>query len=176
VSQRPLSAQSQAELWGAEAKRLADSGHDLAALDLYRKAADLVPGAPWLQQRTAELAKKLKRPDLAVAYFKRSAAGFAKAGFEKRCVVPLRQAWSVAREQLPRSQEEFCDIARELTQTLKRLNLAADAETLVDQTNDALRRSGIRVTLDLSGVASLSTSPDRTSWRPTLTPRSAKSA
>jgi tetratricopeptide (TPR) repeat protein len=169
VTQRPTTVQGQAESWAAEAKRLADAGRDLAALDLYRKAADLVPGAPWLQLRTAELAKKLNRADLAILYFRRSASGFAKAGFAKRSIPPLRQAWSVAREQLPRMHEEFCDAARELNEALTELNLRADAESLVEQTNDALRKHNIR--LDSAGRSASSSPGAHPSWRPTLTPR-----
>ncbi len=173
MTQRPHSVQGQAEAWAAEAKRLADAGRDLAALDLYRKAADLVPGAPWLQLRTAELAKKLNRADLAVSYFRRSANGFARAGFAKRCIAPLRQAWSVARQQLPRLHEDFCNTARELTEALTQLNLRADAESLVEQTNDALRKHGIRVELDASGASGPSGPGLHPSWRPTIAPRSA---
>jgi hypothetical protein len=164
VTDRPLSARTQAEQWGAEAKRLADAGREVAAFDLYRKAADALPGAPWLQHRTAELARKLKRNDLALAYFRRSADGFGKAGFERRAVAPLRMAWAVARENLPVMSDALTEVSHELAQLLTRLALTADAEAVVEQTNDALRHARLQGTV---------AAPKRESWRPTLTPRPA---
>ena len=76
MSTPSLSVQEQAERWGAEAKRLADAGQELAAFELYRKAADALPGAPWLLHRTAEVARRIKRVDLAIEYFRRSATAF----------------------------------------------------------------------------------------------------
>jgi tetratricopeptide (TPR) repeat protein len=137
-----MTRQAQAERWGSEAKRLADSGRDVAAFDLYRKAADILPLAPWLQLRTGELARKLKKHDLAINYFIRSGQAFIQAGFAKRSVAPLRQAWTVAREQLPGTEESFIDVARELAQVLKDQRFIADAEVLVEQTNEALRNCG----------------------------------
>ncbi len=167
VTDRPPSLRSQGERWGTEAKRLADAGRDLEAFDLYRKAADALPGAPWLQHRTAELARKLKRLDLASSYFRRSADGFVKAGFERRAVAPLRLAWSVSREQLPSMAAEFSEVAHQLSTLLARLGLPADAELINEQTADALRQSQLRTSL---AAARVSPTPERESWRPTLTP------
>jgi hypothetical protein len=41
------------ERWRAEANKLADGVNEAAALDLYRRGADELAGAPWLQHRTA---------------------------------------------------------------------------------------------------------------------------
>jgi hypothetical protein len=162
VIDRPLALRSQAEQWGAEAKRLADAGCEVAAFDLYRKAADTLPGAPWLQHRTAELARKLKRDDLALVYFRRSADSFCKAGFERRAIAPLRLAWSVAREHLPATSDALAEVAHELSQIFTRLALTTDAETIIEQTNDAFRHARLQ---------SSTPAPKRESWRPTLTPR-----
>lgn len=170
VTERPISVRTQAERWGAEAKRLADAGREVAAFDLYRKAADALPGAPWLQHRTAELAHKLKRADLALEYFRRSANGFIKAGFDRRAVAPLRMAWSVAREQLPAMATSLSDVAHELAGLLVRLALVADAEVVRDQTDDALRQARLR---SLAPASERSSASKRESWRPTLTPRPA---
>jgi hypothetical protein len=148
--------QAQVERWGAEAKRLADSGREVAALDLYRKAADALPGAPWLQHRTAELARKLKRNDLAIVYFMRSADGFVKASFPKRAVAPLRAAWSVAREGMPRTSDQFIQISHDLARLQAGLGLAADASVTLDYANDALRRAGFREAFDTSSPPSAS--------------------
>lgn len=170
VTDRPDSVRTQAERWGAEAKRLADTGRDVAAFDLYRKAADSLPGAPWLQHRTAELARKLKRHDLALAYFRRSANGFLKAGFERRAVAPLRLAWAVARENLPGMNDAFAEIAHELSELLNRLALSADADAVREQTQDAIRHAEVRSSTPAPDRDSDS---KRESWRPTLTPRPA---
>ena len=170
VTERPESVRAQAERWGAEAKRLADAGREVAAFDLYRKAADSLPGAPWLQHRTAELARKLKRDDLALAYFRRSASGFLKAGFERRAVAPLRLAWSVARDNLPAMTDAFSEVARELSELLSQLVLAADAEAVVEQTHDAIRHAALRSS---APSARQDSDSKRESWRPTLTPRPA---
>lgn len=137
-----MTRQAQAERWGSEAKRLADSGREVAAFDLYRKAADILPLAPWLQLRTGELARKLKKPELAINYFVRSAQAFIQAGFAKRSVPPLRQAWSVAREQLPTAENAFVEVAHELVRVLKEQRFVADAEVVVEQTGEALRSCG----------------------------------
>jgi hypothetical protein len=170
VTDRPISVRTQAERWGAEAKRLADAGRDVAAFDLYRKAADALPGAPWLQHRTAELAHKLKRDELSLEYFRRSASGFVKAGFDRRAVAPLRMAWSVAREHLPAMTESFADVAHDLSELLSRLALTADAEVVREQTEDALRHARLR---SAAPKSDRSAGQKRDSWRPTLTPRPA---
>jgi hypothetical protein len=139
--------ETQVERWGAEAKRLADTGHTAEALELYQKASDALPGAPWLQLRTAELARKLKRGDVAIVYFRRAADGFSRAGFAKRALAPRRAAWSVAREGLPATQETFVAISLELAKLQAELGSATDAEFTIDHANDALRRSGIRHTI-----------------------------
>ncbi|MGC4091873.1 MAG: hypothetical protein QM756_29115 [Polyangiaceae bacterium] len=148
------SIQEQAERWGAEAKRLSDGGHDIAAFDLYRKAADALPGAPWLQLRTGEVARKLKRDDLALEYFRRSAAAFRKAGFDKRAIAPLRMAWSIARGNLPQHGEMFLETAHELSRLLSGLGLNADAESTLEETHDGLRRAGLGRLLRDSSPAS----------------------
>ena len=143
MSTPSLSIQEQAERWGAEAKRLADDGRDLAAFDLYRKAADALPGAPWLQHRTAEVARKLKRDELAIEYFRRSAAAFKKAGFDKRAVAPLRMAWTIARGDLSQFGEHFVESAHDLSHLFGALGLAADAASTLEETEESLRRAGL---------------------------------
>lgn len=141
----PLDLRTQAERWGAEAKRLADAGNDDAALELYRKAADLLPGAPWLQQRTAELARKLSQHDVALLYYRQSAEAFLKAGFAKRALPPLRSAWCVAREGLPASRAQLLELSKRLSELQKSLGFLADAEVTLDHTSDALRKCGVPV-------------------------------
>jgi tetratricopeptide (TPR) repeat protein len=134
--------EAQVERWTAEAKKLADGGNEAAALDLYRRAADELPGAPWLQHRTAELARKLKKHDAAITYFRRAATAFQIADFSKRAVAPLRTAWSLAIDGLPTTSRLLVELAVELMQLHKSLGFAADAAVTFERTNTALRTRG----------------------------------
>jgi len=141
VKQRRL-LEAQVERWTADAKKLADAGKEAAALDLYRRAADELPGAPWLQHRTAELARKLKQHDAAIMYFRRAATAFEVADFAKRAVAPLRTAWSLAMDGLPGSSKVLVELALELMQVHRRLGFTADATVTLERTNTALRSRG----------------------------------
>ena len=134
--------EAQVERWTAEAKKLADRGKEAAALDLYRLAADELPGAPWLQHRTAELARKMKKNDVAIAYFRRAATAFQIADFCKRAVAPLRTAWSLAIDGLPTTSKLLVELAVELMQLHRSLGFAADATVTFERTNTALRTRG----------------------------------
>jgi hypothetical protein len=134
--------EAQVERWTADAKKLADSGKEAAALDMYRRAADELAGAPWLQHRTAELARKLKKNDIAITYFRRAATAFQIADFAKRAVAPLRTAWTLAIEGLPATSKALVDVAVELMQVHRRLGFAADATVTFERTNAALRNRG----------------------------------
>src|SRR5690349_19947962 len=113
VSHRRL-LEAHAELWTHQAKKLAVTGKEAAQLDLHRRAADELAGAPWLQHRTVELARKLKQNDIAIVYFRRSATSFQIADFAKRAVAPLRTAWALAIEGLPVTSKLVVDLAVEL--------------------------------------------------------------
>jgi hypothetical protein len=141
VRQRRL-LDAQVERWTAEAKKLAEAGKDGEALELYRRAADELPGAPWLQHRTAELARKLRQPDVAISYFRRAATAFQIADFVKRAVAPMRTAWSLAVDNLPGTSKVLVELALELMQLQRRLGFAADATVTLERTNLALRTRG----------------------------------
>jgi hypothetical protein len=134
--------EAQVELWTNQAKKLAETGKEAAALDLYRRAADELAGAPWLQHRTAELARKLKKNDIAIVYFRRAATAFQIADFVKRAVAPLRTAWALAIEGLPVTSKLVVDLAVELMQLHRRLGFTADASVTFERTNTALRARG----------------------------------
>lgn len=134
--------EAQVERWTAEAKKLVETGKDAAALELYRRAADELPGAPWLQHRTAELARKLKKNDAAIIYFRKAATAFQIADFSKRAVAPLRTAWSLAIDGLPATSRLLVELAVELMQLHRRLGFAADATVTFERTNSALRTRG----------------------------------
>jgi tetratricopeptide (TPR) repeat protein len=134
--------EAQVERWIAEAKKLAETGKEAAALELYCRAADELPGAPWLQHRTAELARKLKRNDTAINYFRRAATAFQIADFSKRAVAPLRTAWTLSIDGLPGTSKLLVEVAIELMQLHRRLGFAADAGVTFERTNAALRTRG----------------------------------
>lgn len=134
--------EARVERWTAEAKKLVEAGNEAAALELYKKAADELPGAPWLQHRTAELSRKLKQPDAAILYFRRAATAFQLAEFAKRAIAPLRTAWTIAVENLPSTSKSLVELAQELMQIQKRLGFAADASVTLERTNAALRGRG----------------------------------
>jgi hypothetical protein len=140
TQQRQLDAQI--ERWTSDAKKLMESGKEAAALELYQRAADQLPGAPWLQHRTAELARKLKQPDIAIIYFRRAATAFQIADFPKRGVAPLRTAWSLAIDGLPGTSKLLVELGLELMQLHRRLGFAADATVTFERTNAALRARG----------------------------------
>lgn len=141
VKQRRL-LEAQVERWTAEAKKLTDAGKDAAGLELYRRAADELSGAPWLQHRTAELARKLRQNEVAIVYYRRAATAFQMAEFPKRAVAPLRTAWSLAIEGLPGTSKLLVEVATELMQLHRRLGFAADASVTLERTNAVLRGLG----------------------------------
>jgi len=134
--------EAQIERWTSDAKKLAESGRETAALELYCRAADELPGAPWLQHRTAELARKLKKNDVSINYFRRAATAFQIADFSKRAVAPLRTAWSLAVDGLPGTSKLLVELALDLMQLQRRLGLSADATVTFERTNAALRTRG----------------------------------
>lgn len=134
--------EAQVERWTNEARKAAEAGKEAEALELYRRAADELSGAPWLQHRTAELARKQKKGDVAIAYFRRAATAFQLADFPKRAVAPLRTAWSLAVDGLPGTSRVLVDVAVELMQVHRRLGFSVDATVTFERTNAALRARG----------------------------------
>jgi len=140
VGQKEL--EERVERWIAEAKKQHELGNAAAAIELYRNAADQLPGAPWLQHRTAELARKLEQNDVAILYFRRAATSFQLAQFTKRAIAPLRFAWTLAVEGLPQTSHSLVEVASELIQVNRKLGLSTDATVILERTNAALRGRG----------------------------------
>jgi hypothetical protein len=136
------SVQLQVEALTAVAKKLTSEGNDLQALEAYKTASGLMLGAPWLQHRTAELARKLKQPEVAALHYRRAAAAFIRAGFPKRALSPLRTAWQVSIALLPGNASAFITIGLELANVQRELGFAADAKLTLTNTNVALEASG----------------------------------
>lgn len=134
--------EAQVEHWIADAKKLLESGKEAAALELYRRAADELPGAPWLQHRTAELSRKLKQDEVSIAYYRRAATAFQLAGFVKRAVAPLRSGWTLAIDRLPGTARILVEIAPELMQLYRQLGFVADATLILERSNEVLRAQG----------------------------------
>jgi hypothetical protein len=143
TSLKPTDAvQLQVEALTATAKKLTGEGQEMQALEAYKTASSLMLGAPWLQHRTAELARKLKQPEVAALHYRRAAAAFIRAGFPKRALAPLRTAWQATIALLPGAASQFITIGLELANVQRELGFAADAKLTLTNTNLALEASG----------------------------------
>jgi hypothetical protein len=138
----PESPQARVELLAAEAKKHSGAGNETAALECYKQAASLMPGAPWLQHRTAELARKLKQLEVAAIHYRRAAAAFIAAGFRKRALSPLRNAWQASLSTLPEHSELFIAVTLELAHAQRELGFGPEAALSIASANQALRASG----------------------------------
>jgi hypothetical protein len=146
VSQLPPkdddTVQAKVELLAAEAKKHNGAGDEAKALECYQRAAELMPGAPWLQHRTAELARKLKELEVAVLHYRRAAAAFIAAGFPKRALAPLRNAWQSSLSILPAQSSDFAALTLELAHVQRELGLVPEAIVSIANANQALRACG----------------------------------
>jgi tetratricopeptide (TPR) repeat protein len=134
--------QAKVELLAAEAKKHNGAGEEAKALECYRQAAELMPGAPWLQHRTAELARKLKQLEVAVLHYRRAAAAFIVAGFPKRALAPLRNAWQASLSILPAQSGTFAALTLELAHVQRELGFQPEAFVSIANANQALRACG----------------------------------
>ena len=143
MTPRPTdSVQAQVEALTAVAKKLTGEGKEAQALETYKTASGLMLGAPWLQHRTAELARKLKQPEVAALHYRRAAAAFIRAGFPKRALSPLRTAWQLSVSLLPGQASVFITISLELANVQRELGFAADAKVTLTNSNLALEAAG----------------------------------
>ncbi len=135
------SVQLQVEALTAVAKKLGIEGKQAQALEAYKTASGLMLGAPWLQQRTAELARKLRQPEVAVLHYRRAAAAFIRAGFPKRALAPLRTAWQLS---IPLSGDAsaFIALSVEFANVQRELGFAGDARLTLTNADLALETSG----------------------------------
>lgn len=134
--------QAQVETLIAVAKKFTSEGNEIQALETYTTASGLMLGAPWLQHRTAELARKLKQPDVATLHYRRAAAAFIRAGFPKRALSPLRVAWQLYLPLLPNQASPFITVSLELANVQRELGLVTDAKLTLTNANLALEASG----------------------------------
>ncbi len=138
----PDSTQARVEQLTEAAKHLSRAGKEADALETYRQAAELMPGAPWLQHRTAELARKLKKFDLAVQHYRRAGAAFIGAGFPKRALGPLRTGFTLAVGELPKQPSVFVSLVLELAELQRALGFPADGALTISNANHVLALSG----------------------------------
>ena len=138
----PESPQARVEVLAAEAKKHSAAGHEAMALECYKQAASLMLGAPWLQHRTAELARKLKQLDVAAVHYRRAAKAFTGAGFPKRALSPLRNAWQASLSALPEDADSFISVTLELAHAQRELGFGPEAALSVANANQALIASG----------------------------------
>lgn len=136
------SVQEQVETLIAVAKKLTAEGNEVQALETYKTASGLMLGAPWLQHRTAELARKLKQPEVATLHYRRAAAAFIRAGFPKRALSPLRTGWQLSVPLLPKGASPFITLTLELANVQRELGFGADAKATLSNANLALEASG----------------------------------
>ncbi len=136
------SVQAQVEALTAVAKKLSSDGKEAQALEAYKTASALMLGAPWLQHRTAELARKLGQPEVAVLHYRRAAAAFIHAGFPKRALAPLRTAWQLSIVLLPGYASPFITLSLEFANVQRELGFAVDAKLSLTSTDHALEASG----------------------------------
>jgi len=134
--------QQQVDALTVVAKKLSSAGKEAQALEAYQKASELMLGAPWLQHRTAELARKLKQPEVASLHYRRAAAAFIGAGFPKRALAPLRTAWQLSLSLLPGNVSAFIAASMELANIQSALGHPADATLTLANANQALETSG----------------------------------
>ncbi|HEY4106317.1 MAG TPA: hypothetical protein VGM44_20600, partial [Polyangiaceae bacterium] len=118
--------QARVERLTTEAKHFASAGKDAPALEAYRRASELMPGAPWLQHRTAELARKLKQYEVAAEHYRRAGSAFIGAGFPKRALGPYRTAWGLYLAALPQNPSAFVALTLELAELQGTLGFPAD--------------------------------------------------
>jgi hypothetical protein len=152
-SRSPESPQARVELLAAEAKKHSGAGNETAALEGYKQAASLMPGAPWLQHRTAELARKLKQLEVAAVHYQRAAAAFVAAGFRKRALSPLRNAWQATLSTLPEHRQLFIAVTLELAHAQRELGFGPEAALSIANANQALRASGCQERVRLAAEA-----------------------
>ena len=142
-SSKPADAvQQQVEALIAVAKKLSADGNEAQALETYKTASGLMLGAPWLQHRTAELARKLKQPETAMLHYRRAASAFIRAGFPKRALSPLRTAWQLGIPMLPGNASPFITVSLELASVQRELGFSADAKLTLTHSNLALETAG----------------------------------
>jgi hypothetical protein len=136
---------SEAEALAVEAKRFHARGDHEKALALLRQSSDALPGRARVELDTAELARRLGQSEVAVRHYRRAATAYAKSGFARQALAPLRTALHIEHSRLPLSTASVTEIARELADMLVLQGFAADAHQVVELSVGAFVERGLPV-------------------------------
>jgi tetratricopeptide (TPR) repeat protein len=136
---------SEAEALAIEAKRFHARGEHEKALALLQQSSDALPGRARVELDTAELARRLGQSEVAVRHYRRAATAYAKSGFARQALSPLRTALHIEQSRLPLSATTVAEIARELADALVRQGFAGDARQVIEQSAGAFAERGLPV-------------------------------
>jgi hypothetical protein len=143
---------SEAEALAVEAKRFHARGEHEKALALLRQSSDALPGRARTELDTAELARRLGQNEVAVRHYRRAAAAYAKSGFARQGLAPLRTALHIEHSRLPLSTTSVSEIARELADALVRQGFAGDAHQVIELSVGAFVERGLPVPEELAAL------------------------
>jgi len=142
----------EAESWAKEGRRFHARGEHHRALELFRRSCEAVPGRSRLELDTAELARRLGKPDLAVVHYRRAAAAYLREGFARHSLAPLRTALHLEQSRLPDSAESVTAIAKELAAALVALGFAGDARQVIESSAEAFEERNLEVPKELDSL------------------------
>jgi hypothetical protein len=142
----------EAEVWAREGRRFHARGEHHRALELLRRSCEAVPDRSRLELDTAELARRLGKPELAVYHYRRAAAAYLREGFARHALTPLRTALHLEQSRLPDSALSVSTLARELAQALVHLGFAGDAHQVIESSAGAFEERALPVPPELAGL------------------------
>ena len=142
----------EAEVWAREGRRFHARGEHHKALELFRRSCEAVPDRSRLELDTAELARRLGKPDLAVHHYRRAAAAYLREGLSRHALAPLRTALHLEQSRLPASAQSVTAIAQELAQALVALGFAGDARQVIESSAASFEERGLEVPKDLASL------------------------
>lgn len=145
----------------ADAKTHAAGGKLTVALDLYCRAAELAPNDPWLSHSAAELARRVKRDDVAAVYLRRAAAAFVANGHTRHALPALRNAWLLLRARLPATELIFREVTAELAAVQRALGFDVDATTTEELALAASKEHGLALAACKENGLALESEPPR---------------
>jgi hypothetical protein len=142
----------EAEAWAKEGRRFHARGEHHRALEQFRRSCEAVPGRSRLELDTAELARRLGKPELAVYHYRRAAAAYLREGFARHSLAPLRTALHLEQSRLPASADSVIAIAQELASALVALGFAGDARQVIESSAAAFEERNLEVPNDLESL------------------------
>lgn len=142
----------EAESWAKEGRRFHGRGEHHRALELFRRSCEAAPGRSRLELDTAELARRLGKPELAVEHYRRAAAAYLREGLSRHALAPLRTALHLEQSRLPGSADSVTAVAQELAKALVTLGFAADARQVIESAAHAFEERSLEVPKDLESL------------------------